>query len=92
MLIYEIHQVCLDNNDLRDLSVNWLRKNIGVVGQEPVLFNTTIGENIKYGNDSATQEEIEFAAKQSNAHDFIKILPKVCTHTQIFYIIFYTCV
>lgn len=69
--------MCLDNNDLRDLSVTWLRKNIGVVGQEPVLFNTTIGENIKYGYDAATQEEIEFAAKQSNAHDFIKILPKV---------------
>lgn len=56
---------------MQDLSVNWLRQNIGVVGQEPVLFNTTIYENIKYGFDDANKDDIEEAAKQANAHDFI---------------------
>lgn len=70
-------QVTLDDKDLRELSVTWLRSKIGVVGQEPVLFNTTIGENIRYGLESATKTDIENAARQSNAHDFIKTLPQV---------------
>lgn len=56
--------------------MNWIRKNIGVVGQEPVLFGTSILENIRYGHEEATVEEIENAAKIANAHNFISNLPQ----------------
>lgn len=67
----------MDGRDLRDLNVAWLRNNIGVVGQEPVLFGTTIAENIRYGKIDATHEEIVAAAKEANAHDFIMKLQSV---------------
>ena len=67
--------VLLDGKDLRDLNLQWLRRNIGVVSQEPVLFGTTIAENIRYGREGVTQEEIEAAAKAANAHNFIMSLP-----------------
>ncbi|KAL7738619.1 hypothetical protein ACLKA6_006913 [Drosophila palustris] len=68
--------VKLDGRDLRTLNVAWLRSQIGVVGQEPVLFATTIGENIRYGNPQATQQDIERAARNANCHEFISKLPK----------------
>ena len=55
--------------------MKWLRSNIGVVSQEPVLFDTTIAENISYGKEGATREEIEAAARAANAHNFISELP-----------------
>ena len=61
--------------DVRSLNLKWLRANIGVVSQEPVLFDTTIADNIGYGKERATMEEIETAAKNANAHDFISQLP-----------------
>ena len=61
--------------DLKELNVEWLRDQLGMVGQEPTLFNTTIVENIKYGCPWATQELIEDAAKEANAHDFIMSFP-----------------
>lgn len=70
-------QVLLDGVDVSKLNVQWLRSHIGVVGQEPVLFDTTIRENIRYGNDSITEEEMIKAAKEANAHDFISKLPEV---------------
>lgn len=69
-------QVLLDGTDIRELNVTWLRQNIGVVSQEPILFGTTIGENIRYGKDNVTQEEILSAAQKANAYDFIQRLPK----------------
>lgn len=66
----------LDGEDLKELNVKWLRDQFALVSQEPVLFNTTIGENIKSGNPQASQVEIEEAAKQANAHDFITSFPK----------------
>ncbi|XP_071152978.1 ATP-dependent translocase ABCB1-like isoform X2 [Mytilus edulis] len=69
-------EIFLDNVNIKDLNVNWLRKQMGVVSQEPVLFATTIADNIKYGRINVTQAEIEQAAKMANAHDFIKQLPK----------------
>ncbi|XP_046818265.1 multidrug resistance protein homolog 49 isoform X1 [Vespa crabro] len=69
-------QVYLDGVDISKLNVQWLRSYIGVVGQEPVLFDTTIRENIRYGNDSVTEEEMIKAAKEANAHDFISKLPE----------------
>ncbi|XP_038049400.1 ATP-dependent translocase ABCB1-like isoform X2 [Patiria miniata] len=68
--------VKLDGNDLRDLNVRWLREHIGVVSQEPVLFATTIAENIRYGRTDATDEDIKAAAIEANAHDFISELPE----------------
>ena len=61
--------------DIRELNIRWLRQHIGVVSQEPVLFATTIAENIHYGKEDATQDEIEAAAKAANAHSFIANLP-----------------
>jgi ABC-type multidrug transport system fused ATPase/permease subunit len=69
--------VLLDGVDVKQLNVGWLRGHIGVVGQEPVLFATTIKENIRYGRQDATQQEIEEAAREANAHDFISKLPEV---------------
>ena len=70
-------KVLVDGHDIRSLNLKWLREHIGVVSQEPVLFATTIAENIRYGKDGVTQEDIEKATKMSNAHDFIKSLPNV---------------
>lgn len=53
-----------------------MRSKIGVVGQEPALFAATIAENIRFGNVSATQSDIEKAAKKANAHNFIQKLPR----------------
>lgn len=67
--------VRIDGNDIKDLNLGWLREKLGVVGQEPVLFGSTIGENIRLGREGVTQEEVENAARQANAHDFIMRLP-----------------
>ncbi|XP_043117693.1 ATP-dependent translocase ABCB1 [Puntigrus tetrazona] len=68
-------EVTLDDHDIRTLNVRWLRENMGIVSQEPVLFGTTIAENIRYGREDATDEEIEQAIKEANAYDFISKLP-----------------
>uniref|UniRef100_A0A668RTY9 ABC-type xenobiotic transporter n=1 Tax=Oreochromis aureus TaxID=47969 RepID=A0A668RTY9_OREAU len=65
----------IDGHDLRSLNVRHLREMIGVVSQEPILFATTITENIRYGRTDVTQEEIVQAAKEANAYDFIMKLP-----------------
>jgi ATP-binding cassette, subfamily B, bacterial len=69
-------RVILDGNDLRDLTLKTLRANIALVIQEPILFSTSIRENIAYGRPDATRAEIEEAAKAANAHDFIMELPE----------------
>uniref|UniRef100_A0A669QCE8 ATP binding cassette subfamily B member 11 n=1 Tax=Phasianus colchicus TaxID=9054 RepID=A0A669QCE8_PHACC len=68
--------ITLDGHDIRSLNIQWLRSQIGVVEQEPVLFATTIAENIRYGRDDATMEDIIRAAKQANAYKFIMDLPQ----------------
>ncbi|GES79406.1 multidrug resistance protein 1 [Rhizophagus clarus] len=75
--IYEPNSgsIMLDYENIKEIQLRWLRENIGVVGQEPVLFDMTIAENIAYGKDDASQEEIEIAAKQVNMHEFISSLP-----------------
>ena len=62
--------------NIKELNLKWLRSHIGVVSQEPILFDTTIAENIRYGKEDATIEEIQEAAKNANAHNFIMELPK----------------
>ena len=69
-------RVSLDGFDLRDLTVQTLRDNIALVIQEPILFSTSLRENIAYGRPSATLDEVVEAAKAANAHDFIAALPK----------------
>ncbi|XP_075697538.1 ATP-dependent translocase ABCB1-like isoform X2 [Rhinoderma darwinii] len=70
-----IGEVTVDGHDVRTLNVKWLRENIGVVSQEPILFGTTIRENIRYGREDVTEDEIIQATKEANAFDFISKLP-----------------
>jgi len=64
--------VTLDGVDIRTLNVRWLRQQLGLVGQEPVLFMGSVAENISYGAvGKASREEVEGAAKLANAHGFI---------------------
>ncbi|CAF0848927.1 unnamed protein product [Rotaria sordida] len=65
----------IDDIQVNQYNLSWLREHIGVVSQEPILFHTTIKENILFGKTNATQDEIVTAAKMANAHDFIKELP-----------------
>ncbi|KAF7809482.1 ABC transporter B family member 2-like [Senna tora] len=68
-------QILLDGNNIKDLDLKWLRQQIGLVNQEPALFATSIRENILYGKDDATLEELKRAVKLSDAHSFINNLP-----------------
>ncbi|XP_031414406.2 bile salt export pump-like, partial [Clupea harengus] len=69
-------QVTLDGHDIRGLNIQWLRSLIGIVEQEPVLFATTIAENIRYGRPGVNSEDIIKAAKEANAYNFIMDLPQ----------------
>lgn len=68
--------VFLDGIDIKELKISELRKHIGFIQQEPVLFNASILENIRYGRPSATVSQIEQAARLANAHEFIMELPQ----------------
>ena len=70
----------LEEQDLRDLNIRWLRNQIGIVSQEPVLFDKSIADNIRYGANfrEVTDEEVIEAAKAANIHNFIQTLPQVC--------------
>ncbi|KAK2427758.1 ABC transporter B family member [Trifolium repens] len=68
--------ILLDKNDIRELDLKWLRQQIGLVNQEPALFATSIKENILYGKDDATLEELKRAVKLSDAQSFINNLPE----------------
>jgi ABC-type multidrug transport system fused ATPase/permease subunit len=75
-------KILLDGNDIKVLNLRWFRSLIGVVQQEPVLFNLSIRDNIAYGDNSreVAQDEIETAAKKANIHDLIISLPQVCEY------------
>lgn len=68
-------QILIDGIDIRDYDVKWLRRQIGIVLQEPYLFHGTIADNIRYGHPGATDAEVIQAAKAANAHDFIVGFP-----------------
>ncbi|CAF3763873.1 unnamed protein product [Rotaria sordida] len=68
-------QIMIDGRPITDYNVKQLRQNIGVVSQEPILFGMSIYENIRFGKVNATQAEIEQAAQEANAHNFIMQLP-----------------
>ncbi len=68
-------RVIIDGQDIRDVTQESLRRSIGIVPQDTVLFNDTIAYNIGYGRVGATQAEIEEAARQAQVHDFVMALP-----------------
>ncbi len=68
--------IIVDGYDIRDIKLNSLRQQIGIVAQETFLFAMTVKENIAYGKPNATMDEIREAAKIAKAHDFIMALPK----------------
>ena len=69
----------IDGNDVKALNLKWLRSQIGIVSQEPVLFDLSIRDNIAYGDTTrnVSNKEVEEAAKSANIHRFILSLPKV---------------
>ena len=68
--------IMIDGEDIRDLSMEEIRQQVGMVLQSPYLFRGTLAENIAYGKPSATYAEIIRAAKAANAHDFITAMPE----------------
>ena len=91
-----IHLQLLDGRRLGEYNLAWLRSQIGLVSQEPVLFNCSIAENIAYGDNSreVSMDEITDAARQANIHNFIVSLPQVivcrsvCIYTRVCPMIF----
>jgi ABC-type multidrug transport system fused ATPase/permease subunit len=80
-LLYRLYDpqggdVRLDGQGLTALEPHWLRRQIGVVAQEPLLFSATVAENIRYGKPAATDAEVEQAARLANAHAFIQAFPE----------------
>ncbi|CAF1464734.1 unnamed protein product [Adineta ricciae] len=69
-------QVLLDGVDIRQLNLHWVRSRLGLVSQEPILFDLTIAENITYGLENIPMSEIIHAAKKANIHEFIEQLPQ----------------
>ncbi|GLJ08654.1 hypothetical protein SUGI_0093070 [Cryptomeria japonica] len=69
-------EVLIDGINIKKFQLKWIRQKIGLVSQEPVLFASTIKENILYGKDGATQEELKAAAELANAIKFINKMPQ----------------
>ena len=78
-------QVYLEDVTLSDLNIRWLRNQIGIVSQEPVLFDKSIADNIRYGANfrEVTDEEVIEAAKAANIHNFIQTLPQVSNENNL---------
>lgn len=78
MRFYDVNKgkITIDGIDVRDFKKSDLRSFMGIVPQEPILFNNTIGYNIGYGKEDATKKEIKAAAKMANINKFIESLPK----------------
>lgn len=68
-------QILIDGRDVRDFTMRSLRNNIGIVQQDVYLFAGTVMDNIRYGRPDASDEEIDLAARNANAHEFIMNLP-----------------
>jgi ABC-type multidrug transport system fused ATPase/permease subunit len=69
----------VDENDVKELNLKWLRSQIGLVSQEPVLFDLSVRDNIAFGDTTrnVSDTEVEKAAREANIHEFISSLPKV---------------
>ena len=72
--------ILLDDYDLRDIRLSSIRRHVSMVPQEPVLFSGTIAQNIVYGRDGATPDQIMEAASRAELHDFIMSLPEKYEH------------
>ncbi len=74
----------MDGRELTDLNIRWLRSQVGIVSQEPVLFDASIADNIRYGANfrEVSDEEVVDAAKAANIHSFIESLPQVGRHQE----------
>lgn len=70
-----IGRILLDGHDIRNLQLKWLRNQMGLVSQEPVLFSTSIAKNIMYGREDASMGDVMEACRVANAHSFIEELP-----------------
>lgn len=68
-------EILIDNHNIKDLDLKFLRKNVGAVSQEPALFGGSISDNMKVGKMDAEDEEIQKAAVMANAQTFISQLP-----------------
>ena len=79
--LYDVNEgrILIDGQDIAQAQQASLRRQIAIVQQEPILFHRTLAENIAYGRPGATQAEIEHAARQASAHDFIMRLPWAAT-------------
>ena len=75
LYVPEAGRITIDGQDVAELTLTSLRAQIGVVPQEPFLFNDTVLANLAYARPSASREEIEAAARAANAHGFIQALP-----------------
>lgn len=67
--------ILIDNQNIKELDLRFLRKNIGAVSQEPSLFTGTIQDNMRVGNMDADDQQIQNASQMANAHSFISQLP-----------------
>ena len=67
--------ISISGTDIRELSKKGVRRKVGLISQEPVLFATTIRENIRYGLRNASDEQVEKVAKEANCHEFIMDFP-----------------
>lgn len=79
-LVFSLHGLQnIDGKDIRSLNVKWLRQQMGIVQQEPILFDASLADNIAYGDldRQVGMEEIEEVAKKANIHNFIMTLPDV---------------
>lgn len=68
--------VKIDEVDIKELQIKWIRSKMGLVSQDPALFGTSIKENILFGKPDASMDEIYAAAMTANAHNFIRGLPQ----------------
>jgi ABC transporter fused permease/ATP-binding protein len=80
-LLYRLYDpssgsLSLDGVNIAELDPSWLRTQVGVVSQEPLLFSASVAENIRYGSQSATDAQVAQAARIANAHDFITAFPE----------------
>lgn len=75
---YELNEgaILIDGNDIREVTAESLRRNIGIVQQDVYLFNASVRDNILYGRPDATEEEVVQAAKRANIHDYIMTMEK----------------
>jgi len=75
---YDVQQgaILVDGKDIRSVRLTDLRKLMGIVSQEAILFNDTVRNNIAFGNEAVSQSDIESAARAANAHDFITAMPE----------------